>query len=99
MAAGQGQPKALYLLFMTEIWERFGLYTLVSILAFYLVDHLNLPSDQAFLIFSTCISFAYLVTVAGGILADKTLGFGRAILLGAALIAAGYLVPGLADPA
>ncbi len=94
----KGQPKALYLLFMTELWERFGFYTLVSIFAFYLTDRLDLPSDRAFLIFSTYVSFAYLVTVGGGILADKALGFGRAILLGALLIAGGYLVLGLADP-
>ncbi len=94
----KGQPKALYLLFMTELWERFGFFTLVSIFAFYLTDRLNLPSDRAFLIFSTYVSFAYLVTVGGGILADKALGFGRAILFGALLIACGYLLLGLADP-
>ncbi len=94
----RGQPRALYLLFMTELWERFGFYTLVSIFAFYLVDRLNLPGDRAFLIFSTYVSFAYLVTVAGGLVADKALGFGRAILLGASLIACGYLVLGLAGP-
>jgi len=90
----QKQPAALYVLFMTELWERFGYYSLVSIFALYLVNELKLPDTQAFLIFGAYTSFAYLTTVAGGIAADRVLGFGRAIVVGALVVGIGYLVLG-----
>lgn len=94
-AATQQQPKALYVLFMTEFWERFGYYSMVSIFTLYLVHVLDMADERAFLIFGAYTSFAYLTTVAGGIIADRVLGFGRAIISGAIIVGVGYVLLGL----
>ncbi|MEK9662860.1 MAG: peptide MFS transporter [Alphaproteobacteria bacterium] len=86
-----GQPKALYVLFMTELWERFGYYSLVSVFTLYLIDELKIAEQTAFLIFGAYTAFIYLTGVAGGFAADKVLGYGQAILLGAAIMCFGYV--------
>ncbi|TNB49249.1 MFS transporter [Martelella lutilitoris] len=88
------QPRALYVLFMTEFWERFGYYSMVSIFTLYLVNVLKMDDARAFLIFGAYTSFAYLTTVAGGVAADRVLGFGRAIITGAIIVGFGYLTLG-----
>lgn len=86
------QPKALTVLFLTEMWERFGFYTMISIFILYLTNEMKLDDSQAFVTFGAYTSFAYLSTVAGGILADRLLGFRAAILIGATMMAVGYLL-------
>lgn len=86
----QTQPKALYVLFMTELWERFGYYSLVSVFTLYLIDELKIAEHTAFLTFGAYTAFIYLTGVAGGFAADKVLGYGRAILLGAVIMCVGY---------
>ena len=88
----QKQPKALYVLFLTEMWERFGFYTMITLFVLYLTKEMQLNDSDAFLIFGAYTSFVYLSTVAGGILADRLLGFRVAILTGAAMMALGYLL-------
>lgn len=86
------QPKALYYLFLTEMWERFGFYTMVSVFVLYLTSQLDMTDDKAFLIFGAYTSFAWLTPVVGGILADRLLGFRLSIAVGAAMMSAGYLL-------
>jgi POT family proton-dependent oligopeptide transporter len=86
------QPKALYLLFMTEMWERFGFFVMATLFVLYLTDDLKLSDDAAFLTFGAYMSLAYLTTVAGGVLADRLLGFRTCIVLGASLMSAGYIL-------
>ncbi len=89
-AALRRQPKVLYVLFLTETWERFGYYVMVSIFTLYLTEDLKMPDSKAFLIFGAYYSFAFLATVAGGFAADRVLGFGWSIIVGAALMSLGY---------
>lgn len=84
------QPKALYVLFLTELWERFGYYTMITILVLYLTQDLGMTDARAYLISGAYLSFAYLTTIAGGFAADRVLGFGRAIIAGAVLMSLGY---------
>lgn len=86
------QPKALLILFATELWERFGYYSLLSILTVYLTSELGMSDGDAFLLFGVYTAFAYLTPAIGGIAADRVLGHGVAIMLGAALMSAGYIV-------
>lgn len=86
------QPKALYYLFLTEMWERFGYFTMATLFVLYLTSKLDLSDDRAFLIFGAYTSFAYLTTVIGGIVADRLLGFRWSIMIGAATMSAGYLL-------
>ena len=88
-------PKALYVLFFTEMWERFGYYLMVGILFLYLIDDKTggkgLSEQAGASIVGSFIALVYLTPFIGGLLADRYLGYIKAIFLGGSLMAAGYL--------
>lgn len=86
------QPRSLYLLFFTELWERFGFYTLQTIIILYMTKALLMTDDKAYLLYGTFSSMLYLTPVVGGYLADRYLGFQRAIIIGGVLFTIGYLL-------
>src|SRR5205814_10112118 len=87
--------KALYVLFFTEMWERFAYYLMVGILLLYLID--DKTGGKGFSehvgadIVGSFIALVYLTPFIGGLLADRLLGYIRSIFLGGSLMAAGYL--------
>ncbi len=85
------QPKALYILFFTELWERFGFYTLQTILILYMSKALLYSDKNAYLLYGTFSSMLYLFPVVGGYVADRYIGYRRAIILGAILFIIGYV--------
>ena len=93
-------PKALYVLFLTEMWERFGYYLMVGILFLYLTDTTTggkgwsgrVGAD----VVGSFIALVYLTPFIGGLIADRYLGYIKSIFIGGSLLAAGYL--GLAIP-
>ncbi len=93
-------PRSLYVLFFTEMWERFAYYLMVGILLLYLMDDktggkgfsLHMGAD----IIGSFIALVYLTPFIGGLIADRFLGYTKSIFLGGSLMAAGYL--GLALP-
>ena len=93
-------PKGLYVLFFTEMWERFGYYLMLGILLLYLTDGakggMGLDKKEASDIVGTYLGLVYLTPFLGGLLADRILGYRKSILIGAILMAAGYF--GLAIP-
>ena len=93
-------PKALYVLFFTEMWERFAYYLMVGILFLYLIDDKTggkgLSEAEGANIVGSFIALVYLTPFIGGLIADRYLGYIRSIFLGGSLMAAGYL--GLAIP-
>ena len=91
MHAKSAQPKGLYYLFFTELWERFGFYTVQTLLVLYLSKALHYSDDKAYLIYGTFSSMIYLTPVIGGYLADKVLGFQKAVVLGGLLYILGYI--------
>jgi POT family proton-dependent oligopeptide transporter len=92
--------KALYVLFLTEMWERFAYYLINGILFLYLLDNKTggkgLSEKSAADITGTFIALIWLPPFIGGLIADRYLGYIRSIFLGGSLLAAGYL--GLALP-
>lgn len=84
------QPRGLYLLFFTELWERFGFYTLQTIIVLYMTKALMMPDAQAYLLYGTFSAMLYLTPVFGGYIADRYLGFQRAIIIGGVLLTIGY---------
>ncbi len=86
------QPRGLYLLFFTELWERFGFYTLQTIIILYMTKALLLTDDKAYLLYGAFSSMLYLTPVIGGYVADKYLGFQRSIMTGGVLLTIGYLI-------
>lgn len=96
----QKHPKGLYYLFFTEMWERFGYYLLIGIFVLYMTDvdkgGLAIGDKNADDIFGTFIALVYLTPFLGGFLADRVLGYVKAIYIGGTLMGLGYL--GLALP-
>ncbi|MEJ2617847.1 MAG: oligopeptide:H+ symporter, partial [Ignavibacteriaceae bacterium] len=93
-------PKGLYVLFFTEMWERFGYYLMVGILLLYLTNTTTggkgFDVKTAADIVGSFIALVYLTPFIGGLLADRYLGYIKSIYLGGSLMAAGYF--GLAFP-
>lgn len=97
-------PKGLYFLFFTEMWERFGYYLMLGIFVLYMTDvdkgGLGIADANADDIFGTFIAFTYLTPFLGGFLADRLLGYVKAIYIGGTLMGLGYLglaLPGMAS--
>lgn len=86
------QPKGLFLLFFTELWERFGFYTLQTIIILYMTKALLMGDARANMLYAAFSSLLYLTPIIGGYLADKYLGFQRAISIGGVLFVIAYLV-------
>ena len=93
-------PRGLMILFFTEMWERFGFYLMLGIFFLYMTDTarggMAFGRAKASDILGTYLALVYLTPFLGGLLADRILGYRRAIILGGSLMAAGYL--GLAIP-
>ena len=85
-----GHPRGLVILFLTEMWERFSYYGMRALLIFYLTKHFLFADDPAYGIFAAYTSLVYISPILGGFIADRYLGFRRAILLGGILIMLGH---------
>jgi POT family proton-dependent oligopeptide transporter len=98
-----GHPRGLFLLFSTELWERFSYYAMRAILVLYLVDKvrseggygLGWQQDEALRLYATFTGLFYLTPLLGGWLADNFLGQRKAIYIGGALMAAGQFALGM----
>lgn len=89
-------PKGLYVLFFTEMWERFSFYLLLGILYLYMTDSekggLGWTDVKASSILGTYIALVYFTPFIGGLLADRLLGCRRTIVIGGVLMMLGHLV-------
>jgi len=98
-----GHPAGLFVLFFTEMWERFSYYGMRSLLVMFftasLMDHgWGWPREHAFAIFGTYTSLVYLSTLMGGYFADKKIGFRMAVVVGALLMTMGHASMALESP-
>lgn len=96
MSANAKHPKGLYVLFFTEMWERFGYYLMLGIFSLYMIDSAEtggMGFDKATKsdIYGTYLGLVYLTPFIGGLLADRILGYRRSIVIGGILMAMGYL--------
>jgi len=85
-------PRQLYLLFFTEMWERFSFYGMKALLLAYMVMELNFAEEKGYAILGAYAALVYTMPVFGGMLADKLLGSQRAVLFGGVLMSLGHLV-------
>ncbi|MEO7309823.1 MAG: peptide MFS transporter [Chitinophagaceae bacterium] len=92
--AAAKHPKGLYVLFFTEMWERFGYYLMVGILFLFLTNSTGkgLPKAMGADVVGTFIALVYLTPFIGGLLADRYLGYIKSIFIGGTMMAAGYLL-------
>jgi POT family proton-dependent oligopeptide transporter len=92
-----GHPKGLYLLFFTEMWERFSYYGMRGILMLYMTklwmeNGLNIPESSASLVYGFFTGFVYFTPLIGGWLADQFIGQRRAITIGGITMFFGQIV-------
>ena len=96
-------PKGLYILFFTEMWERFGYYLMLGIFTLYMIAPetakfagLGMSKMEAADIYGTYLALVYLTPFFGGLIADRFIGYRKSIYIGGILMAAGYI--GLSIP-
>ena len=90
-----GHPAGLFVLFFTEMWERFSYYGMRALLIMFFTASLmdngwGWPREYAYAIFGTYTSLVYLSTLLGGYFADKKIGFRYAVVVGALLMTLGH---------
>ena len=92
-----GHPKGLYLLFFTEMWERFSYYGMRGLLTLYMIkmwsqNGLGIAEDKASLIYGFFTGFVYFTPIIGGMIADRYIGQRKAITIGGITMFFGQLV-------
>lgn len=86
------QPRQLYLLFFTEMWERFSFYGMKALLIAYMVTELKFDEPKSYGILGAYSALVYTVPMLGGMLADRFLGYRRAVIYGGLLMTLGHLI-------
>lgn len=84
-------PKGLYVLFSTEMWERFNFYGMRALLTLFLVNALAFKQDEASLLYGGFLGLSYITPMLGGFISDRYLGNRNCIILGGLLMAIGQL--------
>ena len=88
-----GHPKGLFPLFFIEMWERLAFYTMLGILLLYSTDvergGLGLPAAEGNEIYGLYLAFVYFTPFIGGMIADRFIGYRRAVLIGGLMMATG----------
>lgn len=91
-----GHPKPLWMLFMSEFWERFAFYGMRWALTLYIVAQFfnGDPSGQAYAsrTYGAYLALVYATAIFGGYVADRIIGYQRSILLGAVIMASGLFL-------
>ncbi len=93
-----GHPIGLFVLFFTEMWERFSYYGMRAILVIYMVaaaddkigPGLGWTTKEALMLYGWYVMLVYVISIPGGILADKLLGQKKTVMLGAITLVAGH---------
>jgi POT family proton-dependent oligopeptide transporter len=92
-----GQPAGLYVLFFTELWERFSYYGMRAILVLYLTSEtlsdnpgLGWSDGEALALYGWYTMLVYVASIPGGIIADKLIGQKKSVLIGGLLLCAGH---------
>src|SRR4249919_2497717 len=96
-----GHPKPLWMLFMTEFWERFAFYGIRWALVLYIVqqfyDGSGTGEAPANRVYGAYLALVYAAAIFGGYIADRIIGYQRSILLGAVVMSAGLFMIAFPD--
>ncbi len=85
-----GHPRGLFVLFLTEMWERFSYYGMRGLLIVYLTQHFLFSDEKSSVIYGAYTALVYVMTIIGGSLADRYLGARKAVTFGAILLVLGH---------
>jgi POT family proton-dependent oligopeptide transporter len=86
----RSHPRGLFVLFLTEMWERFSYYGMRSLLIFYLTEQFLFSDSFSQGQYAAYTTLVYLTPLLGGFLADRWLGTRKAIVFGGLLLVAGH---------
>ncbi|MGC1203721.1 MAG: peptide MFS transporter [Flavobacteriaceae bacterium] len=101
-----GQPIGLYILFLTEMWERFSYYGMRALLVLYMTTQtigddrgpgLGWTDQEALALYGWYTMLVYVMSIPGGMIADKLIGQKKAVLIGAIILSLGHGVLVLTD--
>ncbi|TXC81454.1 peptide MFS transporter [Luteibaculum oceani] len=92
-----GHPKGLFILFFTELWERFSYYGMRAILVLFIYSSISdggmgWTKEEALGLYGWYTMLVYLMSIPGGLLADRLVGQKKAVMIGGVLLCAGHLV-------
>jgi len=90
-----GHPSGLYVLFFTEMWERFSYYGMRAILVLFLVSSFTdggwgWERSEALALYGVYTGLVYITPIFGGLIADKLLGYRKAVIIGAFVMTLGH---------
>ena len=95
-AVSEKHPPGLFVLFATEMWERFSFYTMLAMFTLYLRDATGQgfawTADRATGLYANYLMFVYASPLIGGWIADKGLGYRRSVMIGGFFFMAGHLL-------
>src|SRR5687767_7278290 len=89
----EGHPRGLYVLFATEMWERFSFYSMLSLFTLYLRDPIagfGWTATEATTLNANYLMFVYASPLIGGLIADKITGYRKAVMIGGFFFMAGH---------
>lgn len=90
--AQKGHPKGLWVLFGTEMWERFNFYGMRAILTLFMVNSLMMKEADSSLIYGGFLGLCYLTPMLGGFISDRFFGNRNCIMLGGLMMAVGQMI-------
>src|SRR6187401_508456 len=85
-------PKQLYLLFFAEMWERFSFYGMKALLLAYMVTQLKFDEPKGYAILGSYAALVYTMPMLGGMMADRFLGYRRAVMFGGIMMSIGHFI-------
>jgi proton-dependent oligopeptide transporter, POT family len=92
VADKQAHPKGLWVLFGTEMWERFNFYGMRAILTLFMVNALLMKEEEASIIYGGFLGLCYLTPMLGGFISDRFFGNRNCIMLGGTMMAIGQIM-------
>lgn len=90
-STSNGHPKGLYVLFVTEMWERFSYYGMRALFVLFMAKALFFDKELASEIYGSYTGLVYLTPLLGGYMADRYWGNRKSIIIGGLLMALGQL--------
>ncbi len=94
----KGHPKGLIVLFFTEMWERFGFYTMLALFTLYMKHYFGWDTEKSGQIYGLYLAFVYFTPLIGGFIADRFLGYSKTINIGASVLLIGYAMLSIPHP-
>lgn len=87
----RNHPRALPVMFLTELWERFGFYILMAVLVLHMDSEFHWDDERKGTLYGTFLAAVYFIPILGGWLGDRVLGHLNTIRLGAVSLFLGYI--------